>query len=572
MSNTQLRPWQKESVQKSLAWLLEKKQDRHFLMNAAPGSGKTICASVTALNLIQRKEIDRVIVIAPLASVVKQWAVEFQNITGRHMAKITGADIEAYDYGVDLCATWHSVSRLLDIFQGVCRNSKTLIICDEHHHAAVSAAWGTGANGAFKDAKYVLVLTGTPMRSDGDNLTWFAYTEKGRIEHPDDGTFTLTYGEAVELGYCRPITFNRHFGQYNVDCGDGEIINVVSGKEEIDLPKSLKKIPALQNTLQFYRLACRPKYKEDGVTLDTEDTSTYQASMLKEGIAKLDEIKCRMPKAGGLVIAPNIKVAEYMAGLLKTLTGETPVLVHNDSPNSETKIDSFRNSNKNWIVSVEMISEGVDIKRLRVLVFLPRAKTELFFRQAMGRIVRNFDEIDDDSFPQVIMPNDKVFDLYAKRVEKEMPPSALESNSTKKNTKICPTCSAENPIKEDICLECGDKFPERKINYKTCDECNSLNPASASKCQSCGNLFENIYHISIENIQPELIDHYSDGDISCGVELTEAETLEAKRLHKETYDKLIASGHPFAIKMAKNTPPELYGVLSEIFLSANRNS
>ena len=76
-----------------------------------------------------------------------------------------------------------------------------------------------------------------------------------------------------------------------------------------------------------------------------------------------------------------------MAGLLNTLTGEKPELVHSKLRNSNTIIDRFRNSEKNWIVSVGMISEGVDIKRLRVLVYLPNAKTELFFRQAMGRIV-----------------------------------------------------------------------------------------------------------------------------------------------------------------------------------------
>ena len=61
-----------------------------------------------------------------------------------------------------------------------------------------------------------------------------------------------------------------------------------------------------------------------------------------------------------------------------------------------------------------MVSEGVDIKRLRVLVFLPNAKTELFFRQAMGRVVCTTEE-NDLSFANVIMPTDKTFDLYARR-------------------------------------------------------------------------------------------------------------------------------------------------------------
>ena len=50
-----------------------------------------------------------------------------------------------------------------------------------------------------------------------------------------------------------------------------------------------------------------------------------------------------------------------MSGLLENLTGERPDIVHSELKNSETTIDRFRNSKKNWIVSVAMVSEGVDI-------------------------------------------------------------------------------------------------------------------------------------------------------------------------------------------------------------------
>jgi superfamily II DNA or RNA helicase len=67
---TRLRPWQVEALNKALHWLLVERQDRHFLINAAPGAGKTIAACAIAQALIDRGEIDRVIVIAPRAEVV----------------------------------------------------------------------------------------------------------------------------------------------------------------------------------------------------------------------------------------------------------------------------------------------------------------------------------------------------------------------------------------------------------------------------------------------------------------------------------------------------------------------
>ena len=79
------------------------------------------------------------------------------------MTKVTGADVQIEDFGDDLCATWSAVQTLSDGFQAVCRTHKTLVICDEHHHAAVEAAWGNSANSAFESASYVLILTGTPV-------------------------------------------------------------------------------------------------------------------------------------------------------------------------------------------------------------------------------------------------------------------------------------------------------------------------------------------------------------------------------------------------------------------------
>jgi len=56
-------------------------------------------------------------------------------------------------------------------------------------------------------------------------------------------------------------------------------------------------------------------------------------------------------------------------------------------------IDGFRQSHTQWIVSVGMISEGTDIPRLQVCCHLSRIKTEMHYRQVLGRILRvNSDE------------------------------------------------------------------------------------------------------------------------------------------------------------------------------------
>ena len=147
-----LRPWQDSAINKAINWLAVKKKDKRFLINAAPGAGKTICAAVLAKNLIDAGEIERVIIIAPRREVVKQWKDEFKIVTNRAMLIETGG---SEDLGLDICSTWNSVENNLSLFKKVCSEFKTLIICDEHHHAAINAVWGTSAVNSFENAKYV---------------------------------------------------------------------------------------------------------------------------------------------------------------------------------------------------------------------------------------------------------------------------------------------------------------------------------------------------------------------------------------------------------------------------------
>jgi superfamily II DNA or RNA helicase len=550
MTTINLRPWQSACANKAMDWL-QAGEDSHFLINAAPGAGKTICASVIAQRLLDADMIDRVIVIAPRKTVVNQWGDEFKFVTGRSMLKITGADEEPEEYGADLCATWSAVQGSLDGLQAVCRKDRTLVICDEHHHAAVEAAWGDGANGAFADAKFALILTGTPIRSDGKESVWLAYDDQGQIDHPEGGSYTLTYGEAVDLEYCRPITFHRHEGKFSVTLDDGENISV-SGTEETQFSDGLKRIKGLKQALDYYKLACTPKYLPSGAA----DTVSYQASLLEWCIDKLNDLRLRMPEAGGLVIAPNIPVAEYMAELLELLDGEKPVVVHNQVANPEGKIAAFRNSKKRWLVSVAMVSEGVDIPRLRIMAYLPNAQTELSFRQAMGRVVRNFGP-QDDSRAYVVMPTHRIFEEYARRVEAEMSPAKLRPSNAP-DTKVCPDCGAECPKDATTCHVCDAEFPVRPPRMKTCDACGSLNPLSAKDCQSCGEGFGHDFEISLN-------DALRVGAIIRGMDLDEEEVQEGEAIRDVFRKGVLGSGDDQLIKILKLLPEESYGRLARMF-------
>lgn len=546
-----LRPWQTEALQKSMKWLIDDRQDSHFLINAAPGAGKTIASCAIAEALIEKHEIDRVVVIAPRTEVVNQWARDFRLVTNRHMSKVTGQDGDLTNLNVDVCATWAAVQNLSESMQRVCEQNRTLVVCDEHHHAAVQAAWGSGADDAFAAAKFVLILTGTPIRSDGEHSVWLAYNDVGAIDHPEEGTYTLTYGQAVDLGYCRPITFHRHEGAFSVDLADGVKVQV-SGSQAAVIHGRLARIPALQRALGFYRLATTPQFEADG---QTPLLTGYQASMVEWGNQKLVELRDRMPDAGGLVIAPSIEMAEYMSDLIERIDGEKPMLVHSNVGNADGKIDAFRNTDKKWLVSVAMVSEGIDIQRLRVLLYLPSAQTELAFRQAVGRVVRTRG-YDDDTRAYAVIPAFSTFEEYARRIENEMSTAARDQPSSPR-TRCCPVCSAQCSLKAKNCHECGHEFPERITPTKVCNDCQSVNPIHAVNCHACGSSITASFVLTLDEA-------LRVGAIARGMDINEDEVQQSEKISGEVRARILQSGDESLLRLIRRLPDESFGRLKNI--------
>ena len=552
-----LRPWQQLARDKSLTWLLEERTDRHFLINAAPGAGKTVAACVIADELIRRDEIDRVIVIAPRTEIVNQWAEDFRRVTGRYMSKVTASDGDIAALAMDVCATWAAIQGLQDALQAVCRSTRTLVICDEHHHAAVEAAWGDSADSAFADATFVLVLTGTPVRSDRERSVWLAYDDAGAIDHPDAGTYTLTYGEAVDLGYCRPVTFHRHAGKFTVDLEGGHSVTITQDTEP-KLEPSLARIPGLQRALTFFKLACTPQFEKNGTT---PLSTGYQATMLEWAGEKLTELRDRMPRAGGLVIAPSIEMAEYFVRLITMIEGEPPILVHSQMPNPEGKIRAFKNTDRRWLVSVAMVSEGVDIPRLRVLVYLPMALTELAFRQAIGRVVRTAGP-DDDTRAYVVMPSLDTFHIYARRVEEEMSISFGAADSPP-NTKRCPACAKECELGATECPSCDYTFPARTARSKPCPACRALNSPAAAACVQCGKSFAPVFTLTLDEA-------LRAGAIIRGMDLDEDEVRQAEEMAPMVRGRVLQSGDQALIRVLRTLPDESWARLQAILSAAPR--
>jgi len=262
-----------------------------------------------------------------------------------------------------------------------------------------------------------------------------------------------------------------------------------------------------------------------------------------------------MPNAGGLVIAPSIEIAEYMADLLEMLEGERPFLVHSQMGNPEAKIKAFRNTDKRWLVSVAMVSEGVDIRRLRVLVYLPNALTEVAFRQAVGRVVRTLGP-DDDTRAYVVMPSFDTFETFARRVEEEMPPDTRSGNHVVR-MKRCAVCGNECQLREMTCPNCGYEFPSLPQRVKSCPSCGAICPATAATCHECGASFSQDFTLTLDEA-------LRDGAIVRGMDIDELEVQQAEQMANSVRNLVLQSGDRLLVKLMNTLPDESFARLKNI--------
>jgi hypothetical protein len=93
-------------------------------------------------------------------------------------------------------------------------------------------------------------------------------------------------------------------------------------------------------------------------------------------------------------------------------------VVTSDAPDASARIARFAAGHGTWLVSVLMVSEGVDVPRLRVGVYATSARTELFFRQVVGRFIRRT-AAPKEQMSHVYLPADPTLKRLAAQVEEE---------------------------------------------------------------------------------------------------------------------------------------------------------
>jgi superfamily II DNA or RNA helicase len=380
-----LRAWQQSALE-----ALGRHDGEAFLASATPAAGKTTFGLRVAYELLGSGRVQRVAILAPTAHIARQWAAD---------AARYGIDLEPNRSNAEgpeppdrhgVAVTYQAVAAGPAPHRRACAQRRTLLIADEPHHMGEDASWGLTTMDAFARAELRLLLSGTPFRSDNSPIPWVEYDADGF----SSADYTYTYTDALIDGVCRPITFVPY---------DGDMEWMSDGKRRradfsVVLPRA-----------------------EDARRLRTalDSGGDWVRRVLRDADARLAEIRAGdHPDAGGLVVAIDKHHAVELAARLEAISGEPVMIVTSDEADASQRIARFAAGTQRWIVSVLMVSEGVDIPRLRVGIYATTARTELFFRQVVGRFIRR-SPAPRRQMSFLFLPSDITLKALAGRIEEE---------------------------------------------------------------------------------------------------------------------------------------------------------
>ncbi|WP_431474583.1 DEAD/DEAH box helicase family protein [Marinobacter sp. KM021] len=395
-----LRVWQSECIDQAIDAF---EYQTHFLCHATPGAGKTVMVASVAKALLERNKIDFVLCFSPSRAVSQSVASTFSQILGRSFNGQIGAAGGSY--------TYQSMNTLPRELWQVLSEHRVFVVLDEIHHCSGSSweeltignSWGrTILDRIQGKASFTMALSGTPWRTDDTPIVLSRYTQLDGQLHCD---YEYGLAWAVTDGVCRAPKI------------------VLTDNREISLKSSelgLKTYSSIRDTIKQGHISY-PDF------LFREEVIDHT---LSEASKKLSEIRLQIPAAAGLIVAATVAHAEQIANRLLAL-GEEPVVVTCRTPEAHQIINNFRTSSDRWIISVGMISEGTDIPRLQVCCHLSRIRTELHFRQVLGRILRRQADEPPDVGGWLYVLAESSLTEFARRISDDLPEQNVVSFSPK---------------------------------------------------------------------------------------------------------------------------------------------
>jgi superfamily II DNA or RNA helicase len=396
-----LRGWQVEAYDAYRAG------GSNVLINATPGAGKTLFALYVAhQEMLITGNAKFLVVVVPTDALRIQWQREATQV-GIHLAT-------EFDARAGLASDYHGVVTTYQTIAARARETRlglraitsrqrTLAVIDEIHHVGESKTWGDALTEALSPCYSRLLITGTPFRNDRNIIPFVEYETLAGGGLQCKPNYSYGYGQALRDNVVRPVYFQTFDGDVSWFTDEGEHITA-------SLDDELPQREAAQRH--------RHLYNPNGDFLKT---------VLNDAHEQLLKLRADDPRAGGLIVTQDTKHAWAVARVLESIVGhQVTVVVSRDARGDfilpgviANQLDRYRNGTDDWLIAVKMVSEGVDIKRLRVGVWATNVESPLFFRQVVGRILRVDSRSEESQTAHMYIPRLPAIVQLAEEMEQE---------------------------------------------------------------------------------------------------------------------------------------------------------
>jgi len=380
------RAWQQDF------WIaIGQHKESDYLLVATPASGKTYAVSKWMATQIHSGRFDKVIVVVPGMTVKTHWAdtsAKFNVDIDPNHKTLWGQRRDSHGVVV----TYHSLAREPRVYKKLAQAGRTLLVADECHHTGTheDSSWGDALQDVGESCQFRLLLSGTPFRTDKRSIPFVVYEDSSPVIQ-----FEYTYDKALRDGVVRPVYFRHFSGSASwEDSGEVKSASFADDLADEDMNRRLR------------------------TALSVLDNPSLVGTMMQDAHSELMAIReNENPDAAGMVLCVDQSHARRVSEMMRQWIGVEPHIAISDDREALSKIDQFRSSKDPWLVTVKMVSEGTDIPRLQVGVYLTITLTEMFWRQAIGRFIRA--ECGGDAM--IYIPDDprllQLAQFYTKRVE-----------------------------------------------------------------------------------------------------------------------------------------------------------
>lgn len=384
----QKRDWQRAALKGWIEVINDQPLKQNaFVVMACPGAGKTrfgvmaVClAYIAAAN--KNKNLLVVILTSSIA-INAEWESAFSG-TGLNASR----NPCNFNHEVDVRILTYGAKPLAGI-NNPPPNGKVLLVCDEYHHAEEKHAFGNNVE-SYNSVRAlpVLMLSGTPWRSNG-RITLLENKYENGIVKAD---FKYDYEDDLNNTKRATVPCRFELVDSTVESIGSKYIKMTADEEK-DYKSDNQGPPDHDHNLGKH------------LNMIEVNSNPTIKTILDKFRAELGNVRSayRCPKLIGLVVAKHIadakKIHDYVQNVLQ-LRSELIVSINPDEENTykhaASQIAKIKKSLSeahptdapDVIVSVGMISEGVNIPHIKVIAYLSPITTLMYLTQVSFRALR----------------------------------------------------------------------------------------------------------------------------------------------------------------------------------------